>query len=275
MNEVRVTVNQKRGEIAFNADEIRDALRVQMEAYAELEVTEENIPERKADVATLRKIKAAIDDKRKEVKKTYDEPLKAFEAEVKSITGVIDEQIVRINAGLEEFEQKRIEEKRKHVKEIYDSEIGGLAEFLPFGVIYSAKWDNKTCGDNEIISYMQEMKIRVKNDLEAIKALHSEFEEKLIAAYKASGNTLSVAIAKHNDFEEAKRATEEKARKEAERAQEVAREGENALEQVNVQPQEKKARENTLVVRVVGDENIRQLKELLAFNEIPYEEVWS
>ena len=46
--------------IGGNFDEMQQALSNMMQAYAGLEVTEENIPERKKDVATLRKLKEAI-----------------------------------------------------------------------------------------------------------------------------------------------------------------------------------------------------------------------
>ena len=99
MNEFKVSIMQP-VVISGNFQEMRQELATMMSAYADLEVTEENIPERKKDIATLRKIRTAIEDKRKETKRDYEKPFKSFEAECKSLTGIIDEQISRINADL-------------------------------------------------------------------------------------------------------------------------------------------------------------------------------
>ena len=291
MNDIEVKVMQTAGVIECNFGEIEAALRNQMQAYEELEVTEENIPERKADVATLRKIKTAVDDKRKEVKRTYDQPLKEFEAKVKSITGILDEQIVRINGELNAFEQKRIEAKQAHIQELYDENIGELAEFLPLSVIKDPKWDNKTCSDNEIIFSIQEKTMKVKTDLTAIKALGSDIEDKLIKAYKDSGNNLATAITKNTEYQEAKKAAEERLKAEAEaKAKEEARLQEEAARQafelarkhevITLTPNDRVVEipfdamnEPVMVIRVVGMENIDALKDFLELSGIEYEEV--
>lgn len=296
MNELQVMVEQKPGEIKSNLDDLAEALRNQMQAYEELEVTEENIQERKNDLATLRKMSKAIDDRRKEVKKSWDGPLKEFETKVREVAVIIDEQIVRIDGEIKALDKKRIEEKQAHIKALYDEEIGEYAEYLPLSVIKSSKWDNKTCGDTEIRSDIQEMVLKVKSDLSAIKALNSEFEEKLLAAYKASGNQLSVAIQKHTDYTEAKIATEKalkeaQERKEREEAERAAREEEqrriasetawNDQEQIPVVDTNTGAvvgivppdLEPIVTFRVKGADNIDAVRTFMSMSEIDFEEV--
>ena len=219
MNELQVEVRLTAGEIACNFDDIESALRTQMTAYEELEVTEDNIPERKADVATLRKIRGAVDDKRKEIKRDFSKPLTEFEGRVKKIEGIIDEQIDRINDGLTAFENKRIAAKREVIKQIYDRECEGYTEYLPLESIRSSKWDNKTVSDKDIASEIQEMVLRVKSDLAAIEGLQSEIKDKLLLVYKSSGNNLSAAIQRNTEYLDAKRAAEERIRAEAEAKQ--------------------------------------------------------
>lgn len=294
MEELKVTVDQTPGKIECNFDEIEAALRNQMTAYADLEITEENIPERKADLATLRKIRGAVDDKRKEVKRDFDAPLKEFEGKVKSLTGILDEQIYRIHDGLNVFEQKRIAEKQAHNRELYEREVGGLAEYLPYESIRSDKWNNKTTTDTAIVAEIQEKVLRVNNDLAAIRALGSEIEEKLLATYKASGNQLSVAIQKNTEYMEAKRAAEERLKAEAERkareeAERKAREeaertaAEVPAEPVPVAPAACQPAEPvnvwdamnppTLTIRVTGLEDIEALRNFLDMSGIRFEEV--
>lgn len=295
MQDLSVNVKQTAGVIECNFDEIEAALRNQMTAYADLEVTEENQDERKKDVAVLRKIKKAVDDKRKEVKRDFDAPLKEFEGKVKTLTGILDEQIDRINDGLTVFEQRRIAEKQAHIETLYHQEIGDLALYLPYEKIRQDRWNNKTCTDGEIISALQEMRLRVQNDLAAIKALGSEIEEKILAAYAASGNQLSVAIQRNTEYIEAKKAAEERVKAEAERkareAEKAAEERliENAREEMSdrIQADVDAHNENlittdelefsmnlpTLTITVTGLENIEALRTYLEMSGMEYEEI--
>jgi hypothetical protein len=279
MNDLDVRVVQTPGKIEANFAEIEEALKNQMQAYASLEVTEENIPERKADVATLRKIQKAVDDERKKVKASYDAPLKEFEAQVKNLTGIIDKEISRILKELDVFEQKRREEKRKHIEDLYNENIGEYAEFLPLAMIKSERWENKTCKDNDIVYDIQERIVRVRGDLETIKAIGSEFEDKLIDYYKAAGNDITAVIKRENDLKEAKRAAEARveAEKKAEanfKAPERSQEPENSNGGAIPHPVENKA-ENGSQGRAlrVPLEYWDQAVRLLQFNEIPFEEV--
>ena len=288
MNELRVEVRQTPVEIACNFAELEDALKTQMQAYAGLEVTEDNIPERKKDIATLRKIKGAVDDERKKVEKEFSKPLNEFKDRVKNLTGILDKEIVRIDGEIKEFDRRRIEEKQKHIRELYTSAVGDYAEFLPLSVIKSSKWDNKTCSDTEITGAIQEMVLKVRSDLSAIKALASPFEEKLIAAYKASGNQLAVAIQKNTDFiegakEAERRAAEEAARRaKEEEARKIASEKQwEDTEQIPVVDTKTGEQvgsivfpmnEPVMVIRVTGAENVEALRTFLEMSGIDYEE---
>ena len=55
--------------IDFNFDEMKTELSEKLEKYNALVVTEDSIKDAKSDRANLNKLKTAIDDKRKEIKK--------------------------------------------------------------------------------------------------------------------------------------------------------------------------------------------------------------
>ena len=259
------------GEISFDFAQLEEQITTWMGAYKDLEVTEENLKERKADVTTLRKIRTAMEDRRKEIKRDYDAPLKEYEEKVKKLTGIITEEIDRINDDVKAFDQKRIEEKQGHIKELYDQNVGEYAEYLPLEIIRSSKWDNKTCSDNEIISEIQTMVIKVRNDLMAIKALGSEIEDRLLSVYKATGNNLAEAIKKNSEYLEAKQLAEERVREE--QARKIASEKQwDDKEQIPQEPAKGFMNEPVFCFRVTGLENIDRVKELLAFNGIEYEE---
>lgn len=272
MNEIEVKVTQTAGVIESNFEEIKEALGLQMTAYLELELNEGNIKERKADLATLRKIRKAVDDRRKEVKKTFNKPYEEFESKVKEVLAVIDEPINMIDTGLKGFEEKRIAEKIEHAKAIHAEQVGEFAEYLPFSASYKNTWKNATCSDNEIISDIQEQVVKIKNDLNVIKGLHSEIEEQLLEAYKTTGN-LAAVVQKNTDYIEIKRQIEisEQQKKEADAAREAAK-AEQAPEPVaETEPLEVPIEEGK-VTFTVSAYDAASVRQFLEFNEIEYTE---
>lgn len=216
MNDLEVKVQQQPGKIICNFKEIKEALEIQMTAYTSLEITEEGQKEAKADLATLRKIRKAVDDQRKAVKNEFMTPYNEFEKEVKDILAVIDAPITMIDTKLKEFDERRIEEKQQHLHELYEEAVGEYADYLPYHMLASPKWNNATCKDSDIRFTISEAVLKVKTDISTIKMLGSEIEDKLLEAYKESGNNLQAAIQKHNDYNEAKKLAEIKAKAEAE-----------------------------------------------------------
>lgn len=210
--------------IRGNFDEMQQALSNMMTAYAGLEVTEANIPERKKDVATLRKMKKAIDDKRKEVKKAYEMPLKSFETKCKELTGIIDTEIERINHDLADYEAKRWAQKMVVIRDLYKENIGDYAEYLPLERIHDPKWENKTCTENTIISDIQSAKMRVEQDIKTIKIAAGDFTEDCLDWYKKCGCNLPAAMRRLEDLRSAKERAEAVLKAEKNFAEEVREE---------------------------------------------------
>lgn len=204
MEELNVVVEQTPGVIKCNLSEIKEALKLQMTAYTSLEITEDKIKIAKSDLATLRKIRTAVDDRRKEIKKAFSEPYDVFEQEVKEVLAVIDEPIGMIDKKLKEFDAARAAEKLNHVKELYSENIGELEEYLPFDKIFNKKWLNATVNDKEIVYDISEHKTKVMSDLDILHGLGSEIEEEIIKVYKNTGNDLAMAIKRNSSYMEDK-----------------------------------------------------------------------
>lgn len=132
LEDFEVSVTTSPGAMTANFDDLERTLTIQMTAYDNLPVTAENVKERKDDVATLRKIRKAIEDKRKSAKSEYEKPLKEFEGNVKRLTAIIDKQIDTINKGITQVEEARKAEKQKTVMALYEREVGDLSPFLPY-----------------------------------------------------------------------------------------------------------------------------------------------
>ena len=69
MQEINLLVEQKDGSIETNFEEIKVALAAGLEEYKGMVFTAESQPEAKRTVASLRKLKKAMNDRRIEIKK--------------------------------------------------------------------------------------------------------------------------------------------------------------------------------------------------------------
>lgn len=246
MNEIDVKINPIVGHIDYDFKEVKEALELQMSAYTSLVVTPENIKEAKADLAVLRKIRAATDDKRKEIKRAFMQPYEDMVSDINDLFEIIDKPIAMIDSKLKEYELERVLAKQEHIQELYDSKIGEYAEYLPLEKVQKTKWKNATCTDKEIIYDLSEAITKVRSELDIIKSLNSEIEDELYKVYKESG--IAAAIQKNTDYIALK-----------------AKVTENSKEP------EKPKGDFTFVIK--GTENAAKVREYLDFAEIPYDEV--
>lgn len=205
MNELQVIVTQKPAEISFNFNEIKQGLSEQMEIYKSMEVTEEVLAERKKDVTTLRNMAKAIDDKRKEVKNSLMIPYVEFEKKAKELIEIINEPIELINKQVKEYEEKQKAVKKQKAYDYYLQKMGGQSETLEFDEVFKESWLNV---NTSFKSIKNDIDTAVENriaDIETIKAMESEVEEKAMATYKAT-KRLADAVKVINEYKAQKEA---------------------------------------------------------------------
>ena len=288
MEEIRVNVEQKNGVIGFNFEEFKEKLNSELEIYKNMIFTEDSKTEAKKTIASLRKLKKSVNDKKLEVKKSFMIPYTNFEAQVKELDNLIDEPINFINNQVEEFERRRVEEKKSLISEIYTEIMAEHVEasgYLPLQRIYDSKWENATTTKKAITEAIAERVDHVEKDLGIIRSMGSEFEDKGIEKYKATLE-LSDAIEVMNQYqkqkeeilrrqeEEAKRKAEEEARNESEKNSEpdiAVNETpitDNVPEEKFVEP---KPANNVVTYEVVADPfQIVQLEAQMRSLEIKY-----
>ena len=198
MQEINLLVEQKNGSIETNSEEIKAALAAKMEEYKGMVFTVESQPEAKRTVASLRKLKKAMSDRRIEIKKTFMAPYTNFEAQVKELyTGIM-------------------------------AEHGTVMEYLPLDRIYDSRWENSTTTQKAITEAIAAHVEHVEKDLDTIRAMESEFEDKGLAKYKTTLE-LSDAITIMNQYQKQKeeilkrqKEEEERKREEAEQKKKIA-----------------------------------------------------
>nr|DAI61064.1 MAG TPA: Protein of unknown function (DUF1351) [Caudoviricetes sp.] len=283
MEEIRVNVEQKNGAIGFNFEEIKERLNSELEVYKNMIFTEDSKTEAKKTIASLRKLKKSVNDKKLEVKKSFMIPYTNFEAQVKELDKLIDEPINFINEQVEEFERRRVEEKKSLISEIYTeimAEHDEASGYLPLQRIYDSKWENATTTKKAITDAITERVDHVEKDLSIIYSMESEFEDKGIAKYKATLE-LSDAIEVMNQYQKQKEEILRRQEAEARKASENVSEPDIAMQEAPVAdnvPEEKfvepKPANNVVTYEVVADPfQIVQLEAQMRSLDIKYRRV--
>lgn len=200
MQDTNILVIQEAGKIEFNFEELKNQLSSEMNRYKGMIFTDDTKKEAKGTVASLRKLKKAVSDKRIEVKKAYMAPYTDFEAKVKELDKLIDEPIALINTQIDDFERKRVEERKKLIGQIYKENINGLEEYLTLPRIYQSKWENATTSKKSIADEITSRAEEAKKDIETLKAMSSDAVDAALGVYKTTLN-LADAISYINRYE--------------------------------------------------------------------------
>lgn len=250
MLELKIFSPQESGfvpEIKWNNEELKVAIAEKMKEYNGLVFTEETISEGKKDRANLNKLRGAIDDERKRVKKLCMEPCNRFEKEVKEVLALVDEQISAIDIQIKEVEQIKREEKRKAVQKLFESI--GFQKFVTLEMIWDEKWLNASVALSKVENQMKETMYRIGEEVGTISRL-PEFSFEAMEVYKKTLD-LTQAIKKGQELADIQKRKEEalarqKVEEERRKAEEAAagKESENPEEAADTHEAPKKAEEN-------------------------------
>ena len=279
MNELQIEVKQQTGSISTNFEEIEKALKAELANYTGIVIADESeVKAAKDDLAELRKKRTAIESKKREVKKLWDEPYAEFEKKCKQLIALVDETIEPISKQIKEFDNKRIEEKYQHLNQLYLENIDDLGEYIPFETTLSDKWSNVSFKDKDYLYDLSEKKLHIKTDIEAIKALSSEIEDEVLATYKRTGNNLSSAIMRNNQYVADKNRVKEQVKEEVKeevKAETVVENVEPVIEEIPeiveaVDLTTVSENKNAEVMFIVPQEKAEQVEQFLLFSDIPF-----
>ena len=192
--------------IEWNNEEIKAELKEKLELYKNLVYTDEQISEAKADRAKLNKFVTALEDKRKELKKTCLAPYEKFEKQVKELVFMINEPIALIDTRVKSFEEEKKNKKLEEIKEYY----AGLDTGFPtFEQLYNPKWLNASVSMASIKKEIDVKLGEINKELEILENLE-KFSFEAIFEYKKNLD-LSMAMSKANELRQIE---EEKRKKE-------------------------------------------------------------
>lgn len=199
--------------IDWNYAEIKEELEDKMAMYGQMVYDENQIKEAKADRAELNKFKTAIEDKRKEIKKTCLAPYEAFEKQVKELVAIIDKPIALIDSQVKAFEEEQKQAKEKEIREYFDTkDFNGFT----YEQIADSKWLNASVSMKSVKDAIDEKASNIAADMQILNDIQ-EYSFEAIQMYK---QTMDVRIA----LNEARRLSEmAKQKAEYEKAQAEAK----------------------------------------------------
>lgn len=250
---VEVKVNKSLGTIESNLDAVKASIESYIKDYENYAVSEDTIKDSKQLVSDLRKQQKALDDERKQIKKDWNAPFSEWEKKAKDVIALYDKPILLINDQLLKFEEDRKSKKRADIRVAYMEVVAAidmnneLEDYCPIEKIYDSKWENASVSMKSIKEEIQQKLEAVGMQIDTIRSMESEFEDKGLEEFKKTLN-LQSAVKLMNQYkkqkeeilarqEEERKAKEERERLEAEqRAAEEKAEAERRAAEVNEEP---------------------------------------
>lgn len=154
----------------------KEALKVELSShldyYRNLAVTEETMKDAKSDRATLNKLRTAIDNQRKSVKKQFTDLYAPFEADCNELIAMIDEPIGAIDSQMEVLNDKRKAEKYAELEKHFT--LLQPPAFVKIESVLDPKWGNATAKLDKLKADLAERVQKIVDDNDAIRELYAD-----------------------------------------------------------------------------------------------------
>lgn len=157
--------------IRWNYEEVHSWLVESLAAYQGRAYGPDQIKDAKADRAKLNKLLAALEDRRKDLKRQYLEPYTRFEQEVKTCTNLIRDCTGAIAEQITLAEDGERREKLGKIEDTFDAFCPAeLAQLVELDKLMDPRWLNKSVS---IEAVEKEMRIRLGQIRAGVSALKS------------------------------------------------------------------------------------------------------
>lgn len=202
-----------------NLQQLKEELIPRLKKYNELVVTEDSIKAAKEDKAALNKLKAAIEDQRKSIKKMYLEPYNALEAQCKEVVALIDAPIKAIDGQIKAFDEIEKQNKYKDLEQAF-ADLNA-PEWVTITDVLNPKWGNKTEKIDSLKAEMADKLQKINEDVAKIGDMYGDkpYYLPILNRYKTTKDFSQTAVYAVQLENEYKREQERKAREEELRQQ--------------------------------------------------------
>lgn len=173
-------------QILSNIEEIKQQIIERTEADRNLVLTtEEDFDKARKRCAELNKVVAAIDEKRKEVKKAYVKPYERFEKALKDTTAVITEAKNNLWGQITAAEDTEKTRKEEQLKAHWEEQTTIEKSYRTWEQIFRKEWLNKSYTVDKACVEIDEIIADINTDIGLIESLNSPFAPALYDKYKA------------------------------------------------------------------------------------------
>ena len=173
-------------QILSNIEEIKQQIIERTEADRNLVLTtEEDFDKARKRCAELNKVVAAIDEKRKEVKKAYVKPYEQFEKALKDTTAVITEAKNNLWGQITAAEDTEKTRKEEQLKAHWEEQTTIEKSYRTWEQIFRKEWLNKSYTVDKACVEIDEIIADINTDIGLIESLNSPFAPALYDKYKA------------------------------------------------------------------------------------------
>lgn len=155
-----------------NLAALKAELTPKLDYYNSLVVTADSIKAAKADKAALNKLKTAIEDQRKAIKKQYLEPYTVLETQCKEVVALIDAPISAIDKQIKVFEEQDEQNKYNELSDAFEKL--GPPEWIKIEDVLNPKWKNKTLKTDALIT---ELTAAVKELVDGIAKINEMYKD--------------------------------------------------------------------------------------------------
>ena len=196
-------------EIQSNFDETRKWLESALAPYTAMVVSEDAIADAKKKRAEINRVKSALDEKRKSVKRQWVKPYLTWEKQVNELIALCDDASANIDTQVKSFENDVKEQKKAELEKFFNENAtaADVDFYINFEMCFNPKWLNSTVkietAKDEIDKYIEE----TVDDLKTIADLESDYNEELFTTYKETHDIKRV-LARNKALAEMKKANE-------------------------------------------------------------------
>lgn len=163
--------------IENNGEEVKAWLGDVIQKYEGLVVTPESMRSAKEDKAKLNKLRAALEERRKEVKRDYLAPYQRFEEKYKELLALIDKPIASIDTQIRALDEQEQKEKYSRLKAYFDDCMAsslGVPVDVDFDRILNPKWKNKTMKADALEQEIYDTLCRIKDDVQELRDYYAD-----------------------------------------------------------------------------------------------------
>ncbi len=175
--------------IDWNYEELKAGLIKATEDYKGLVYTDANIKDAKKDVASLRKLKDALNSERIRLQKEYLAPFNAFKAQVDELIALVDEPVKAIDAQVREYTNQKIKEKAEAIEALITEKA--FPKGFNIGPVRNPKWMNASYSLKKISEELDAAKDKILEDINTIDNI-PEYSFEAMDVYK---RTLDLRLA--------------------------------------------------------------------------------